>query len=336
VSEETHAAREELSPQAALPVRRRGRAARLVPWVISAACFAYLYLRVDAAAGERSVAAYLAEVFEAVDWWHWLALMVPYSLLYLLIDTVLLWRVVGWFNAPIAFGALLPIRASAYIISIVNEQVGKGAIAIYLNRRHGVPGWQIGSSMLFIMFCEFYYLMSWALVGVALGWAVLPRVFHAIPVFAAVAFVFLAAFVFFFRSERFAGNRLRERDLLRAFRRARVSHYLSVVAIRSPALLAAVFVYSRAATLFGVEIGFVKMLGILPVIFFGTMVPGPFRAFAVAMWPTLFPERAGEMTAFGFVQHNFFVLFNAVIGLAFMRRANRELFGGAPAGPGPA
>jgi hypothetical protein len=40
----------------------------------------------------------------------------------------------------------------------------------------------------------------------------------------------------------------------------------------------------------------------------------------------LFPGRPGEMTAFGFVQHNFFVLFNAGLGLVFVRRATRELF----------
>jgi hypothetical protein len=37
------------------------------------------------------------------------------------------------------------------------------------------------------------------------------------------------------------------------------------------------------------------------------------------------------MTAFGFVQHNFFIFFNAAIGLLFLRRANRELFGTAAA-----
>ena len=31
--------------------------------------------------------------------------------------------------------------------------------------------------------------------------------------------------------------------------------------------------------------------------------------------------------AFGFVQHNFFILFNALIGLAFWPRAQRELLG---------
>ena len=64
------------------------------------------------------------------------------------------------------------------------------------------------------------------------------------------------------------------------------------------------------------------------MIFFGTLVPGPFRAVAVAMWPTLFPDHAGEMTVFGLVQHNSFLLFNAAIGLVFLRRASRELFGG--------
>ena len=35
------------------------------------------------------------------------------------------------------------------------------------------------------------------------------------------------------------------------------------------------------------------------------------------------------MTNFGIVQHNFFIFFNAAIGLLFLRRANRELFGSA-------
>jgi len=48
---------------------------------------------------------------------------------------------------------------------------------------------------------------------------------------------------------------------------------------------------------------------------------------AVSFWPTVFAEQAGQMAAFGFVQHNSFVLFNAAIGLVFLRRANRELFG---------
>jgi hypothetical protein len=71
------------------------------------------------------------------------------------------------------------------------------------------------------------------------------------------------------------------------------------------------------------------MLGYLPIIFFGAAVPGPFRAVAISMWVILFPEHPAEMSAFGLVQHNFFIFFNAAIGLVFLRRANREIFGTA-------
>jgi hypothetical protein len=143
------------------------------------------------------------------------------------------------------------------------------------------------------------------------------------------AAVFFAAFVYYFRSPRFASSTLRERQLFLAFRKARPSYYLIIILIRSPALVAAAWVYSEVAKLFGVPLGFVDILGFLPVIFFGTLVPGPFRAVAVAMWPTLLPDYAGEMTVFGLVQHNSFLLFNAAIGLLFVRRASRELFGRA-------
>jgi hypothetical protein len=71
------------------------------------------------------------------------------------------------------------------------------------------------------------------------------------------------------------------------------------------------------------------MLGYLPVIFFGAAVPGPFRAVAIALWSFIYADNPGQATAFGLVQHNFFIFFNAAIGLLFLRRANRELFGPA-------
>jgi hypothetical protein len=313
--------------------RRPARWVHLLSWGITLVCFAYLYRRIGAAAGPgESPLGYLAKIFAEVPWTQWLALMLPYSLLFLAVDTLVLWRAINWFNAPVAYTSLLPVRASAYILSILNEQVGKGAIAVYLNRTRGVPGWQVGSSLLFIMFCEFYYLLSWALIGCLFTWALLPAVFHAIPWIAAGALLFFAGFVWWFRSHRVPfGAKLRERDLLRSFRLARPHQYAMIVLLRSPAMLGAVFVYSRCAALFGVEIPLGQMLGFLPAIFFGTLVPGPFRAVAVALWPTLFPEHAAEMTAFGFVQHNSFVLFNAALGLLFLRRANRELFAGARA-----
>mgnify|MGYP003430293285 CR=1 FL=1 len=52
-----------------------------------------------------------------------------------------------------------------------------------------------------------------------------------------------------------------------------------------------------------------------------------FHNCSILLWVILFPDKPGEMTAFGFVQHNFFILFNAAMGLLFLRRATRDLFG---------
>jgi hypothetical protein len=314
------------------------RAARLLPWLITAACFAFLYTRIEAAAARQGASAlpYLAGVFAQVDWWRWLALMVPYSIFYLLIDSLVLWRVINWFNAPVRFRDILPVRASAYILSIVNEQVGKGAMAYYLHRRDGVPGWQVGSSMLFIMFCEFYYLLAWALVGASLRGRELPQAFHALPWVGLAAVAFFALWVLYFRGAIAAGSKLREAQLLRAFHLARPWHYAAIVALRSPALLSGVVIYAAALALFGVHETMGRILGVLPLVFFGAAIPGPMRAVAISMWVLLFPDHPAEMAAFGLVMHNFFIFYNAAIGLLFLRRANRELFSARPAGAAPA
>ena len=301
---------------------------RLLPWVITLACFAFLYTRIAGpAAGQGlSVAAYLGAVFASVNWGAWLALMIPYSLFFFAVDSLVVWRVINWFNAKVAYTDILPVRASTYILSILNEQLGKGAMAVYLNRREGVPGWKLGSSMLFIMVCELLYLCAWANIGLALQWDTLPEVFRALPY---VGMIIVAAFAIaflYFKSILFPNWKFRDRHIMYAFREANLRQYLTILLFRSPALLAAVVVYSEALSLFGVEISYLQMLGILPVIFFGASIPGPFRAVAVTMWVTLFPGYPAEMSAFGLVQHNFFILFNAVIGLVFVRRAQKEIF----------
>jgi hypothetical protein len=305
----------------------------LIPWLITLACFAYLYNRLSGAAAREGEALlpYLAGIFGRVSWGRWLVLMIGYSVLYFFVDSLVVWRVVNWFNTKVRFTDILPIRASAYILSIVNEQVGKGAMGLYLHRRDGVPGWEVGSSMLFIMFCEFYYLLAWATLGVTLRWNALPRVFHMIPMLAVAAVIFFVLWVLYFRGAIAPGSQLREKPILLAFRKASAWQYGAVMLLRSPAMLGAIVVYTFALRLFGVEVAFADMLSFLPVIFFGAATPGPMRSVAIILWVTLFPEREGEMAAFGLVQHNFFIFFNAAIGLLFLRRANRELFGGEPA-----
>jgi hypothetical protein len=322
----------ETIPTVSIPAAAAGKKAkpwqRLLPFLITAACFAYLYRSLSrASAAEGSgVIRYLVKSFENVSWTHWLALVIPYCFLYLLLDSLVLWSVINWFNAKIRYADILPIRASAYILSLVNEQVSKGAIAVYLNRRDGVPGWEVGSSMLFIMFCEYYSLILWAAAGAMLRWNSIQQVFHIIPWIALCSGVFFVFFHLFFSGKIGTGIALRERPIFRAFRLAKVWQYGAVIALRAPLVIAGVVVYTLALRLFGGSVSFGEMLGYLPVIFFGAAMPGPMHSVAILFWVLLFPDRPGQMTAFGLVMHNFFIFFNAGVGLLFLRRATREMF----------
>lgn len=307
---------------------KKGLAGRIVFLLITAACFAYLYYRLNGAAMREGMglADYMSQVFANVQWVPWLILMMGYSLFYFLIDTLVVTRALNWLLADIKYKDILPIRACAYIISIFNEQIGKGAMAYYLNKRDKIPGWEVGSVMLFIMFCEIFYLLVWATVGYISAGSGLPDVFQIMPVISGGAAVFLVVWLLYFSGKILPDNQFREKRILHAFRKAQPIHYLKFFLLRSPALLAAIVVYTTALNFFGVEASFLELLPYLPVIFFAAAVPTPMRAAAITFWVILFPENEGQMAAFGFVQHNFFILFNAIIGLIFWRRAQRELF----------
>tara|TARA_B100001167_G_scaffold190087_1_gene156044 strand:- start:3236 stop:4243 length:1008 start_codon:yes stop_codon:yes gene_type:complete len=301
---------------------------RIIFLIITAICFVYLYYRLNGAAIREglSLTEYMIQVFANVNWIPWLVLMMGYSLFYFLIDTLVATKSLNWFLAEIKYKDILPIRACAYIISIFNEQIGKGAMAYYLNKRDQIPAWEVGSVMLFIMFCEIFYLLIWASIGFVFSSTGLPDAFELIPYIAFGSAIFFLIWLLYFNGTFLQNNRFRDKRILHAFRLAKLWHYFMFFLLRSPALLAAVIVYTIALNLFGVEATFLGLLPYLPVIFFAAAVPTPMRAAAITFWVILFPENEGQMAAFGFVQHNFFILFNAIIGLIFWRRAQRELF----------
>lgn len=311
----------------ALAPRKPSALRRIVLMGITVLCFVYLYNSVNGAAVREglSLVDYMSQVFADVPWIRWLLLMIAYSFVYLSVDTLVVTRILNWFIQEIRYRDILPIRASAYIISIVNEQIGKGAMAYYLNRRDQVPGWEVGSVMLFIMFCEMFYLLTWATIGFFMSSESLPEGFGLIPIIAAGAAVFLLLWMLYFGGKILPDNQLRDKRILHVFKLAKPRHYGAFFLMRSPALLSAVVVYTVALRMFGVDASFISLLGYLPVIFFAAAVPTPMRAAAITSWVILFPENEGQMAAFGLVQHNFFILFNGVIGLLFWRRAQREL-----------
>ena len=303
-------------------------------WMVTLLCFYLVFTRTETTAAREglTVAEYLLRFFQDADWTAWLMVMIPYSLFFFSVDAHASWRAIRWFNAPqLRLVQVLPIRASAYILSLVNEQVGKGAMSLYLARRHGVPGWQALSTMVMLGLMEIYQLLFFSGIGVLIYYELVQeassqiRLDLILPTVFAVALCYLPIHILFFQGVFGDVTKIRDAQIFRAFREARPIHYLLLLLFKAPNLLGAVMVYTFALQLFNVDVGFGQMLAFLPVIFLAAALPLPFHAGALLLWTVLFPEFP-EVGVFSLIMHTFFVLFNAAIGVVFLPKANAELF----------
>ena len=312
----------------------RSRLFRAITWMAALGCFYLVFSRIDAAAQREGLTAlsYLGRFFGKADWAYWLMVMIPYSIFFFLVDAHATWRVIRWYNAPaLRYRDILPIRASAYIISLINEQVSKGAMSLYLLRRYRVPGWQAVSSMIMLGLLEIYQLLIFSAVGLMIYHNLVVAASTSLPLTTILWSVYAFALVYFpfhvayFKGAILKNSTIRDKPLLHSFRQARVRDYVLVLLFKAPNLLAAVVVYTLALSLFNVDVGFGQMMAFLPVIFLAAALPLPFHAGALVLWTVLFP-RFPEVGAFSLVMHTFFVVFNAIIGVIFLPIANRELF----------
>ena len=307
---------------------------KAITWGVAIFCFYLAYSKIQGSAESReiSVLEFLSSFFANVDWVNWLLIMIPYSMFFFLVDTHAAWRAIRWFNAPeLTYKSIMPIRASALILSIVSEQVGKGAMSLYLLQRYKVPGWEAVSTMIFLGICEIYQLLIFSSLGVLFYYEFLLEADWGFPIIRILIsiFVFAALYVpihfFIFNRMREVGSGFFSTSLFSSLRKADVHHYALLLLFKAPNLLGAVLVYSLALSLFGFDVAYAKMLMFLPLIFLAAALPLPFHAGALVIWMLLFPEFP-EVSIFSLVMHTFFLSMNALIGLCFLPFVNKELF----------
>jgi hypothetical protein len=262
------------------------------------------------------------ETLSSGRWGLFLLLMLPYCAVYLLVDTFVLQQAVSWFNVRVPYRDVLPVRATAYILSLVNTQLGQGGIAAYLNRRHRIPFWQVTGTIVFIALIEIYQLAFYSSIGAAVSgerrapWAVY-----------GVMLGYIIGHLLYFSQPRV--RRQTGMPILAAFRQARPVQYALLLLYKTPNLLLAIVVHWLALPLFGIQIPFLTLLTFLPLVFFFAALPiaaahlGPSQA----AWTYFFQDYApGEhLLAYSLASHFTFMLLNAAYGVVFLRRAAREL-----------
>lgn len=304
---------------------------KVLVWLVAFGCFYLAYRRIAnvAANQEQTAWQYLGHFFADVDWLLWLCVMVPYSIFFMLVDSHAGWRIIRWFNAPdIRFMQVLPIRASTYILSLFNEQVSKGGLALYLFKKHEVPLWRGLSSMIYMSMMEVYQLLAFASIGLFLHFDLIQEKATVVPLAEVMTAVILVAAVYFVVHHLYFSGRLlpkyeflRQQPLLTAFKLSKLKHYGLTLLFKAPTLLGAAVVYTIALQLFNVPVAFEQILTFLPLIFMAAALPLPLHAGALLLWTLLYPEFP-EISAFSFVMSVFFIGFNALVGLLFLPKVS--------------
>jgi hypothetical protein len=263
------------------------------------------------------------------DYLHLLSALVPFSVLYFILDTVVLQFVVRWFHGKVSFKELLPVRATDYIISILNHKLSQGAIVVYLGRKLRAPLLEIASSILFLDLLQKTHLVFWATLGMLLLGDRSLGILFTVPIAVALGW---SVFLLYVRGRLTILGRYAKPpswQLLRTFRMAPVRRYVEVLLLKAPLLVASAVVHTWAIQSFGIEIPFGRLLATLPIIFLVGALPVTVAHLGTtqAAWIYFYGNAAesSALLAYSLAAHLTFMLGNAALGLVFLPRAYREL-----------
>jgi Lysylphosphatidylglycerol synthase TM region len=262
----------------------------------------------------------------------------PFSAFYWMIDSWCLTWVVRHFNAPLRFRDILPIRASMYVMALINSNLGQGGVAYYLHRKAGVPFLEVLSSILFIALMEVYQLFLFSTLGVMLYRPASHAQFELVSVLRVaylIAWFALACIIIFFavarRNRRMSAWLAAARlgGIARTFLAARAFDYVIVLAIKAPSFIASLLTQYLALSLYGIAIPFAKLMLFLPLVFLAAALPIAVAHLGTsqAAWLLFFSGNApsAKILAYSLAAHFTFMFCNGLIGLFFLPRASREL-----------
>ncbi len=301
---------------------------RKIPWrailppLLTAAIFVLIFRKVPFAR--------FTDALRDADYVTFFAALLPFSIFYFTLDSVVLWRVVRWFHGDLALADLLPVRAVDYLLSILNHRVSQGAMVVYLARRLATSLLEIASSILFLDLLQRTHLILWAGIGMALVSETLPLKLALVPLALALIWAVFLSWVHGGFASLAKFLRAPDWRLFRTFRLASLNHYAQVLLLKAPLLLGAVFAHYHATRAFGFEIPMPRLLATLPIIFMvGSL---PINVARLGTTPLAWIFFHGDVVdppkllAYSLAGHLTFMLANAGLGLAFLPRAYRELF----------
>ena len=266
----------------------------------------------------------LSEALSRADLLPFLALMAGFSLAFFAIDTLVLALAIRWFHGPLPYRDLLPVRASTYLVSLVNTQLAQGALALYLHRRFRTPLGAITGTVLVLILLEVTQLIVFATAGMLAFPAAAPASLLGVPAALALLWAALARFV-----RRPVRGAVATHAVARTLRIATPRQLLALLGLKSTTFLLALVVHGLALSLFDIHIPWSRLLASLPIVFMVAALPITVAHLGTsqAAWIFFFRDYAPEasLLAYSLAAHLTFMLANGALGLLFLPKAYADL-----------
>ena len=298
--------------------RRGGALAQIVPLAITVVIFAVIFARIPFGKFTDAIA--------RADLLPFLGLMASFSLAFFLVDTFVLTKMLNWFHGPIAYRELLPVRATTYLVSIVNTQLAQGALGVYVHRRFLTPLGQIFGTVGVLILLEVTQLVLFATAGMLAYPSVVPLGLLWSPIGVAVVWVVLLLVA----HGKLGPAKLSDHVLFQTLRRTRASQLVTVLGLKASVFLLSLFIHSAALGLFGIHIPLLRLLAFLPIVFMTAALPVTVAHLGTsqAAWIYFFSDYAAEadLLAYSLASHLTFMLANGSLGLLFLPKAYADLF----------
>ncbi len=295
-------------------------ARRVLPWLVAVALMTLLVKRIG---GEA-----IADAFARADVLYLILATLGCTAVNFSLDAYSLSRAISWFNAPMTFKQLAPVKASAYLVGILNYNVASGGIALWIARRCRVPFLEAVSTMLFVNVVDALLLIGLMAIGIPVLREPVGTAVQTIAVVAVVGFA--AQYAFWLYGERIAlVSRLWAWPIFASFRKARLGAYAKLALMRLAFLAVFIGNYWFAVQAFQLEIPARQIVAAVPVISFVGVVPvtvaglGTVQAATIYLFSEFAPEAA--LLALSLAVTAVMTVLRALLGLPFFASVSGEL-----------
>ena len=292
---------------------------RLLPWLIATMITGFLFMRVD----------YL-QFFEALKLARisvYIPLITFFILIWFIIETYNLQSLYRYFGHHVEYSTMLSIRGATFLLMIINYGLGAGAIAMYLKKLFGVSLLRSTGILFFYMVVESSGIALMAVAGFLLAGdssGIEPWVFYL----AGGLFIFYNIEILVLKYIPALGflKRFVNSSILLPVRESTISTYAGICLQRMAYFMTFVIFFYFAVRAFHMEIPFLTLTALVPIIFFiGNLPVTPFGLGTIQAAMLYFFRDYGapaNILAMSLVYTVSLMIFRAIIGFYYLKTAS--------------